>query len=148
VQLITKPFSYAALAGKLRDLLDARAGKTRILLVEDEALIQMLAVDNLEELGFEAEVAGSGAEAKSKLSLIKGEVDGAIVDIGLPDLKGDLLVKELRTMYPALPVVIASGEDEATLRERFAGQGRIAFLAKPYTLLQMRDALRAIGVLD
>jgi CheY-like chemotaxis protein len=52
VQLITKPFTYAALAGKLRDLLDASAAPARILVVEDEMLIQMLTVESLEGLGF------------------------------------------------------------------------------------------------
>ena len=34
VQLITKPFTYAALAAKLRDMLDAGASPPRILVVE------------------------------------------------------------------------------------------------------------------
>jgi PAS domain S-box-containing protein len=148
VQLITKPFTYAALAGRLRDLLDAGAGRTRILLVEDEALIQMVTTDHLEELGFEVEVAGSAAEARSKLGLLKGAVGGAIVDIGLPDGRGDALVNELHAIYPALPIVVASGHDEETLRTRFKGGPGVAFLGKPYTLDQIRHVLRGIGLLD
>jgi PAS domain S-box-containing protein len=148
VQLITKPFTYAALAGKIRDMLDARVAPSRILLVEDELLIQMLAVQNLEELGFKTEVAASATEAKSKLRLINGEVDGAIIDIGLPDAKGDVLVNELRAIYPTLPVLIASGHDEASLRERFKDQQFIGFLTKPYTVEQLRSALRFIGIFN
>ncbi len=146
VQLITKPFTYAALAGKLRDILDAGAAPARILLVEDEVLIQMLAIDSLEELGFKVETAGSAAEAKSKLALLNGEVDAAIIDIGLPDAKGDVLVAELRTIYPHLPVLIASGQDEAVLRKRLAGLKALGFLGKPYTEPQLRAALRTIGI--
>ena len=147
VQLITKPFTFAALAGKLRDILDAQAAQARILLVEDEILIQMLAVDSLEELGFKVETAGSAAEAKSKLALLNGEVDAAIIDIGLPDAKGDVLITELRTIYPHLPVLIASGQDEVLLRKRLAGQRSLGFLGKPYTDEQLRAALRTIGIL-
>ena len=56
VELITKPFTYAALAGKLRDILDVSTGPSRVLLVEDEILIQMLAIESLEELGFKVEI--------------------------------------------------------------------------------------------
>jgi CheY-like chemotaxis protein len=45
VELITKPFSQAALAGKLRDIIDSARTPGRVLLVEDEALIQMMATD-------------------------------------------------------------------------------------------------------
>ena len=69
VQLITKPFTYAALSGKVRDMLDARAATPRILVVEDEDLIQMLLSSQLEDLGFEVEIAGSAAAAKNKLML-------------------------------------------------------------------------------
>ena len=57
VQLITKPFTYASLSGKIRDMLDARAAPPRILVVEDEDLIQMLLSGQLEDMGFEAEIA-------------------------------------------------------------------------------------------
>ncbi len=72
VQLITKPFSYAALSGKVRDMLDARAAPPRILVVEDEDLIQMLLSSQLEDMGFEVEISGSAAAAKNKLALAAG----------------------------------------------------------------------------
>ena len=48
LDLITKPFSQAALADKLREIIDNRRVPGRVLLVEDEVLIQMLATDYLE----------------------------------------------------------------------------------------------------
>jgi CheY-like chemotaxis protein len=147
VQLITKPFTYSALAARLRDVLDAQSSPPRILVVEDEVLIQMVATDNLEDLGFTAEVAGSAAAAKSKLALLKGEVAAVVVDIGLPDAPGDVLVSELRAIYPRLPVVVASGHGEAALLDRFKGHELVGFLAKPYTVDQLAAALRAVGVL-
>ena len=56
----------------------------------------------------------------SKLKLA-GEVAAMIVDIGLPDRKGDVLVSEVRAIYPAVPIVIASGYVDAAQRERFPG---------------------------
>jgi signal transduction histidine kinase/FixJ family two-component response regulator len=148
VQLITKPFAYAALAARLRDMLDAEDGPKRVLVVEDEILIQMLAIENLEEMGFETEAAASAAEAKSKLALLKGEFGAVIVDIGLPDARGDVLFQEIRAIYPSLPVVIASGLDPVTLRNRLKDQPRLAFLAKPYTHVDMRRALEELGLVS
>jgi len=146
VQLIAKPFTYAALSAKVRDLLDARATASRILVVEDEDFIQMLLSTQLEDMGFEVEMAGSATAAKNKLALLRGQVDAAIVDLGLPDAPGDSLVKELRTLYPALPIVIASGYDQATLRSKFSGQQAIEFLSKPFSAEQLEAAIRDLGI--
>src|SRR5262249_39326157 len=125
------------------DLLDAPPGEGRVLLVEDEALVQMLAVEHLEELGYRVETAGSATEAMNKIKLINGQVDLAIVDIGLPDRKGDTFVNELRAVYPHLPIVIASGYHEAGLRERFGADPLISFLRKPYARVDIEKAVSA-----
>jgi DNA-binding response OmpR family regulator len=118
-----------------------------ILIVEDEVLIQMLAAEYLEELGFKTEVAGSAAAAKSELALLKGEVAAVVVDLGLPDANGDALVRELRGIYPELRILIASGESQASLVNRFKNYERVGVLGKPYTIAQLEAALRSIGVL-
>jgi CheY-like chemotaxis protein len=146
VVLITKPFTYPALAEKLRDTLDRASAERRILLVEDEILIQMVITEGLEELGFKVDVAGSAAEAKTRLRELAGAVDAAVIDMGLPDAKGDELVRDLRAIYPTLPVVIASGRDEASLRKLFSGSPAMTFLSKPYAIEKLCGALRDIGV--
>jgi DNA-binding response OmpR family regulator len=148
VPLITKPFTYAALALRLREILDMQTAPAVILVIEDEVLIQMLAAEYLEELGFKTEVAGSAAAARSKLALLKGEVAAVVVDLGLPDASGDDLVRELRGIYPELPILIASGESRASLLERFKNYERVGVLGKPYTIAQLESALRSIGVLQ
>jgi CheY-like chemotaxis protein len=147
VQLITKPFSFTALAAKLRDVLDNASGTGRVLIVEDEALIQMLLVDSLEALGFKVEAASTATEALNKVRLMLGEFDAAIVDLGLPDAKGDALVNEVRRYYPNMPIVIASGADDLPVRNRIRGQSQVAFLLKPYTGDQLRAVLREVGVM-
>ena len=92
VELITKPFTYAAVAAKLRDILDTRARPARILLVEDEALVRILATEYLEDAGYRVEPAVSAMEAMGKVRLLHGEIAPPIVDVGLPDRKGDVLV--------------------------------------------------------
>ena len=75
VELLPNPFTHAALGEKLRDMIDARSTPARVLVVEDETLIQMLATENLEEAGLRVDSAVSAAEALNKLRLIPGSVD-------------------------------------------------------------------------
>ena len=146
VELITKPFSQAALAEKLRNILDAKRVPGRILLVEDETLIQMLATEYLEDAGFKVDVAGSASEAMNKLGLVAGGVDAVIIDMRLPDRGGDVLMAEICGIYPSLPTVIASGESADDVRKKLKTQERVAFVTKPYTADKLLAALRSLGL--
>lgn len=83
VQLITKPFTYAALASKIRDIFDTRSAGARLLLVDVESTREVV-VESLEILGFKIETAASATEAMNKLRLLNGEVEAAIIDLGCP----------------------------------------------------------------
>lgn len=145
VQLITKPFTFDALASKLRELLDSRQPRCRVLLVEDEFLIQMMAAEELQAAGIEVEVSGSAAEALQRLRLLRGEVNVAIVDIGLPDRKGDVLVSEMRALYPHLPVLFATGASEDELRARYKEDASVGFIGKPYMPESLIAKVRELG---
>ena len=146
VALLPKPYTQSALATKVRDIIDARLSPSRILLVEDEPLIQMLAIEYLQEAGFNVDAAGSAAEALNKLALIPGGVDAAIVDLGLPDRKGDILIREMRMFHRTLPVVVATGHGAESMRDSLKGEPAVAFVQKPYTAADLVGALRGLGV--
>lgn len=122
------------------------AAPPRILVVEDEDLIQMLLSSQLEEWGFSVEVTGTAATAKSKLAMLHGQVDAAIVDLGLPDAKGSGFIAELRALYPLLPIVISSGYDKATLEQQFTAVRNLEFLSKPFTAEQLEAVIRGLGL--
>ena len=146
VELITKPFSQAALAAKLRDILDAIRLPGRVLLVEDEILIQMLAIEYLEAAGFQVDTAGSATEAMNKLTRVPGGPDAVIVDVGLPDRKGNVLIEEIRAIYPGLPIILASGHNAAELRTAVKELGRIVVISKPYAAADLMNAIRSLGI--
>jgi PAS domain S-box-containing protein len=146
VELLTKPFAQAALSAKLRDILDAKRVPGRILLVEDEPLIQMLALEYLEGAGFRVELAGSATEAMNKLALVAGGFDAAVIDIGLPDRSGDLLLREIRAVHSALPVVLATGRGAGDLKSLVADGERVTFVTKPYVAEDLLRALASFGI--
>lgn len=118
----------------------------RILLVEDELLVRMFAVDVLEECGFKIEEAGSAQEALDLLTRLPAGPVAAVIDIGLPDRPGDALADEVRKLHPQLPIVIASGRSEREIRDRFAKDALIAALVKPYTASLLLETLSKLGV--
>jgi len=146
VELITKPFSQAALASKLRDIFDAMRTSRRVLLVEDEVLIQMLAIDYLEDAGFQIDTAGTATEAMNKLARVPGGFDAVIIDVGLPDRRGDVLIHEIRALYPTLPIILATGHNPIELRDTFKQQTRFAVVAKPYKAEDLIGAIGSLGV--
>jgi DNA-binding response OmpR family regulator len=121
-------------------------GSARILIVEDELLVRMFAVDALEEAGFEVAQAGDGAEALRALTAAQPAFTAVIIDLGLPDRSGEQLAGEIRAMHASMPIVIASGRSERELRDRFAGDRHIAILVKPYTSTLLLDSLESLGV--
>ncbi len=146
VELIAKPFTQTALSSKLRDILDAKRVPGRIMLVEDEPLIRELASEYLEDAGFSVDWAGSALEAMNKIGRVPGGVDAVVVDIGLPDRPGDVLIRELKALYPTLPVVLATGRDTTELAGKLRPLEKIAFVTKPYAAADLLHALASLGI--
>ena len=86
--------------------LDEAAGT--VLIVEDEALVRMVAVQALEDAGLEVVEASSGAEA---LELLDGglRVDLLVTDVGLPGMNGRQLAEAVRERRPELGVLFMTG---------------------------------------
>jgi DNA-binding response OmpR family regulator len=116
-------------------------GAGRVLVVEDEVLIRMLAIDMLLDLGREADEAGSAGEALAMLRAPGAAYALVLLDLGLPDKHGDDLVREIRQSHANLPLVVASGEDQVEVKARLEKFAPIRFLGKPYDLDGLKNAV-------
>jgi len=115
----------------------------KVLLVEDEVLVAALAADALEELGYRT-VEVTTAKAAREIAAGGDQLAFAVIDIGLPDGRGDVLAVELRKAHPGLPIVIATGYGSAHLDEALRKQERTAVLSKPYDIGQLQAAIQSI----
>ncbi len=115
------------------------------LLVEDEPLVAIVAEESLRSIGYEPVVAPTAGAA---ILAIEGGLYPAfaVIDVGLPDGRGDDLVTTLRALRQGLPVIMVSGYEEDELRARFEGHSGVAVVAKPYTELDLARAARSLGL--
>ena len=121
---------------------DARAmQRLKILLVDDDALIAMSSVDMIEDLGHEVVEANSGSEALERIR--SGEhFDMMITDYSMPGMTGAQLAQATRDIYPALPIVLATGYADLP-----AGTDiDLPRLGKPYNQAQLaREISKAVA---
>lgn len=107
----------------------------RVLLVEDEFLIALMAEEMLAELG--ATVAAQAADVERALALVREQpVDAALVDLNLGGERGEPIAAALRTI--GTPFVIATGYG-AAIKDNFGAP----VLEKPYTQEQLASAFAA-----
>jgi len=116
VDLIVKPFSYQALARKVRDMLDTgRSG--RLLVVQDDVTSAMSIA--LEEGGYLVDTTPDTAEALGRVRLGGAHYDAIVID-GAAGKAREKLAGELRALHRDLPLLLKGGKDEARLKALFA----------------------------
>lgn len=135
VQLISKPYAREELARRLRALLKGR--RPVVLVVEDDALVRLSAVDMVSALGFTPLQA---ADAEAALAILRGpdRVDVLFTDVGLPGMRGPELARQAAGLRPGLKVIFASGYGDAL--DRAALDGAVQ-LGKPYEQDQLAQVL-------
>ena len=112
-----------------------------VLIVEDEALVRMTALDMIEEAGFEILEATNADEA---ILLLEARRDITVVftDIEMPgSMNGLRLAEAVRDRWPPVKIIATSGH--YVVRDGDLPSGGL-FLAKPYSLSQISSALREI----
>jgi DNA-binding response OmpR family regulator len=102
----------------------------RILIVEDEVDIRSLMSFVLERAGYDAVCVAAVTEARAAISL--HTFDAALVDLYLPDGRGDEVVGLLRAESPATRIVVTSAFTQSPLAPRFETEAGDTFLPKPF----------------
>lgn len=117
-------------------------GKKKILVVDDDPLIQKILRDPLEKAGYHVKVASHGLEA---LQVVKDQVpDLIILDILMPMLDGFKTARLLKfdKRFKNIPIIVLTSR--ATEGERKMGEnvGANEFLYKPFRIPQVLDVIK------
>ena len=117
-------------------------GEGTILLVEDEEGLRALNARGLASRGYTVLEAGNGVEAIDVLEKSDGRVDLVVSDVVMPEMDGPTLLRELRNRNPELKIIFVSGYAEDAFQKHLPPGGQFAFLAKPFTLKQLVNAVK------
>ncbi len=116
----------------------------KILIVDDEESIIEALSGILEDEGFEVFGATSGRQALDRIPEVTPDL--VLLDVWLPDLDGLDVLKELKGLYPDLPVIIISGHGTVETAVRATKLGAHDFIEKPLSydrvILSVRNALK------
>jgi len=117
--------------------------RPRILVVDDEAQIHRFLTPALEAAGFEAAQARDGAAALAELA--RHPPDAVLLDLGLPDMDGQDLLRRARAFYLG-PVIVLSARDREAEKIAALDGGADDYVEKPFgvgeLLARLRVALR------
>lgn len=117
--------------------------KSEILIIDDEAPIRKLLEISLESNGYKVMQATNGKEGIIMASNHPPEL--ILLDLGLPDKSGQLILKELRSWYDKSIIILSVQDDEKNIVEAL-DNGATDYLTKPFRtgelLARIRSALR------
>ena len=125
---------------------ESQDGRTQnsevVLVVEDEAIVRLLVVEVLGDLGYRALEASDGNGALRVLDSPQ-RIDLLITDIGLPDINGRQIADSARIKRPGLKVLFMTGYAEGAANSEFLRQG-MQIIGKPFTMEKLAIKIREI----
>ncbi len=119
-------------------------GTGTILLIEDEEPLMRVTRKMLERLGYQILAARSGKEAIQTTTDYDGDIDLAILDVGLPDKWGTDVCDLIREARPNLRVIVTSGYGMDGPAQELFKAGVEGFIQKPYSLATLSEKVKEV----
>ncbi|MGH7730428.1 MAG: response regulator [Candidatus Eiseniibacteriota bacterium] len=141
---VTFPAERRASAPVLTPDVDSARGHETILVVDDEPGLRALAKSGLRQRGFDVVAVESGEQALEILKQGEPHVDLVVLDLTMPGLSGEKVLRAIRAFRPNLPVLIASGYATVQNQSSWVAAGAAGFLAKPYRIRDLAGKLRDV----
>lgn len=115
----------------------------RLLLIDDEATVRQTIAALLRASGHTVTEADDGAAGLALLA--ETPVDVVVTDLGMPDLTGWDVAREVKARSPRLPVILLTGWGDQAAREAGYQEGLAdRVVAKPFRLETLLTALAAV----
>jgi CheY-like chemotaxis protein len=114
-----------------------------VLVVEDEPLMLMDAVDLVREAGFEA-IGTKNADEAIRILESRDDIRIVFTDVNMPgSMDGIKLAHAVRHRWPPIEIIVTSGLTLANVEELLPERG--VFFSKPYTPTQVASALHRLA---
>jgi DNA-binding NarL/FixJ family response regulator len=117
----------------------------KVLLVDDHPLVLSALQVVIERLGSGTSVVGVASAAAARAALQSDpDVDLVLLDLALGDADGLDLLQEMRSRWPAVPVVVVSASERASDVIRAIDGGALGFVPKRASNAELHEALRLV----
>jgi len=114
--------------------------KVRLLIVDDEENIRFLFKEELEEEGYEVDVASNGLDALEKIKI--AVFDLVILDIKMPGMNGIQALNEIKNMNKDLPVILCSAYGE--FKQDFSSWASDGYVVKSADTKELKQTIKDI----
>lgn len=126
-------------------ILATQGGKQALLVIDDSAIARKSLARNLEYYGFEVFEAGGGIEGLQTFLAKRRQIALVILDLVLPDVKGEVVLKKLQELDPQVKVVVFT--ESASTEFKQTGQKVAGVLRKPISIDRLLKVLHlALGL--
>ena len=118
--------------------------KVKIIVVEDHAMVRQGLVRLIQEES-DFNVCGEAADGQEALKLIsETKPDMAIIDLGLQEMGGLELIKNIKIRQPKLLILVVSMHDESVFAERVLRAGAKGYIMKKESAEKVVGAIRRV----
>ncbi len=114
----------------------------KLLLVEDDRLFALLVARAMREEGYAVDVSSTGSEGRMLAHV--NSYDGIVLDVGLPEINGLQIVRELRAAGRSTPVLVITANDSRDDIIRGLDVGADDYLTKPFDIDILKARVRAL----
>ena len=111
----------------------------RILVIDDESQIRKLLKVSLKSQGFYIEESHDGRDGINKVAIIKPDL--VILDLGLPDMDGKEVIREIRE-WSNVPIVILTARDQEQEKIEALDNGADDYITKPFGIGELLARIR------
>lgn len=114
----------------------------KILIVDDDDFMRETLTDILTEMGYEADLAGSGEEALTKITVKNYDI--ALIDLKMQGLNGCQTFRQIKELSPATKAIIMTAYSHEALIKDCLREGAFGVLYKPLDMAQVSEQLRIV----
>ena len=118
--------------------------KRCVLIVDDEDSVRSVTKRMLQLNGFEVLVARDGLEGIELFSRDGDRIEIVLLDMTMPRMGGDEVLKQIRIAKPLVRVVLMSGYSRREAGPLLGDGSITGFLQKPFTFAQLKEQLRLL----
>lgn len=111
-----------------------------VLVIDDENQIRRMLRIALKSEGYDVSEAENGAQGLA--SIVRQQPDLVVLDLGLPDMDGQTLLRELRS-WSAVPVIVLSVRNSDKEKVQLLDAGAQDYVTKPFSIEEFLARVRA-----